>query len=82
MADAMRNDMTVEEQSEKCAPNPEGLFHKELTQLINKYSKENSSNTPDFLLANFMHGSLKIYEETVRHRDNWYGVKLAPGMSK
>lgn len=80
MAEQVRSDMTIEEQEDK--PNPEGSFHKELTQLINKYSKENSSNTPDFILANYMHGSLKIYEETVRQRDNWYGVKLAPGMPK
>jgi hypothetical protein len=42
--------MNIED--EACQPNPEGLFHKELTQLINRYSKENGSNTPDFLLAN------------------------------
>lgn len=59
--------------SEECKPHPDGLFHKELTQLINKYSKENNSGTPDFILANYLDSCLKIYEETVRQREKWHG---------
>ncbi len=58
---------------EDCKPDPTNLFHKELEQLINKYSKENNSGTPDFILASFLDGCLKVYEETVQSREKWHG---------
>ena len=48
-------------------------FEKELERLINKYSKENGSNTPDFILAKFMNGCLKAFDVAVKRRENWYG---------
>jgi len=48
-------------------------FKKELEHLINKYSKENGSNTPDFILAKFMNGCLKTFDAAVKRRENWYG---------
>jgi len=48
-------------------------FKKELEYLINKYSKENGSNTPDFILAEFMNGCLKSFDAAVKRRENWYG---------
>lgn len=44
-------------------------FRTELTRIINKFSKENGSNTPDFLLANFLIGVMDVYDLTVRRRD-------------
>ena len=38
-------------------------FEKELTDLLNRYSKENGSNTPDFILARYLIGCLKNYDE-------------------
>ena len=32
----------------------ESQFQKELTALINEYSKENDSDTPDFILARYL----------------------------
>jgi hypothetical protein len=52
-----------------------GLFD-ELQQLLNKHSAENASNTPDFLLANFLMGVLRNYNETVSARDKWFGVDV------
>ena len=47
-------------------------FIEELEGLINKYSLENDSNTPDFILAQYLNGCLKIFNETVNNREKWY----------
>jgi len=36
---------------------------------------ENESNTPDFILANYLGGCLRIYNEIVGLREEWYGRK-------
>ena len=51
----------------------DGKFTKELQGLINKYSKENGSNTPDYILANYLFGCLKNWNVHVMHRSDWYG---------
>ena len=51
-------------------------LNKQLEIIINKASRENESNTPDFLLAEFMMGCLKAGEEMINARDKWYNVKL------
>lgn len=48
-------------------------FRESLTRLLNSYSKENSSNTPDYLLANFLIGCMDVFDLTVRRRDEWFG---------
>jgi hypothetical protein len=48
-------------------------FEKELAALINKYSLENESNTPDFILAAFLVESLRVLGTTMRQRDGWFG---------
>jgi hypothetical protein len=52
---------------------PDGAFVKELEQLINRHSMENGSDTPDFLLAEYLRGCLDVYDRTVRQREQWYG---------
>ena len=46
-------------------------FEKELQNLINKHSKENESNTPDFILAEYMHNALKIFNKAVNRRSHF-----------
>jgi len=48
-------------------------FTRELESLIKRHCKENDSNTPDFILAKYMEGCLRVYNETVTERDKWYG---------
>lgn len=48
-------------------------FERELESLINRYSKENESDTPDFILAHYIKSSLKAFNETVNMREKWYG---------
>jgi hypothetical protein len=45
---------------------------------INKVSAENGSNTPDFILANYLIMCLENFDHIVKMRDDWYGVHLAP----
>jgi len=47
-------------------------FRKELEKLINKYSLENRSNTPDFILSDYLVGCLKLFDETLETREWWY----------
>ena len=47
-------------------------FEKELEQLINKHSLENSSDTPDFILAQYLVNCLAAWNTTVRLRENWW----------
>jgi hypothetical protein len=49
------------------------MLKDELSNLLNKHSRENMSDTPDFLLAEFMMDCLTSYEAVVRKRDAWFG---------
>lgn len=48
-------------------------FKKALEQLINGYSIENESDTPDFILAQYIRGCLDTWNVAIRKRDKWYG---------
>lgn len=47
-------------------------FRSELRDLINKYSLENKSDTPDFLIAEYIEGCLMLFDETVKQRTAWH----------
>jgi hypothetical protein len=48
-------------------------FRGELRALINSYSKENQSDTPDFILAEFMDDCLRAFDAATVRREEWYG---------
>lgn len=48
-------------------------FIKELETVINKYSMENESNTPDFILAPFLRECLRVFAGVTVKRDEWFG---------
>ena len=50
----------------------ETSFHYELTALLNKFSKENASNTPHFILANHLEACLKNFNQTMKSREKYY----------
>lgn len=50
-------------------------FRKELASLINKYSLENYSNSPDFILAQYMTECLLQYGLAKRLTENWMNKK-------
>lgn len=53
--------------------NRETEFVKELENLINCFSVENESNTPDFILAQYLRGCLTNFANIVNAREKWYG---------
>jgi hypothetical protein len=46
---------------------------------VNRHSLENDSNTPDFILAEFLIGCLHVFGTATRAREDWYGHHHAPG---
>jgi len=54
-------------------------FNEELSNLLNRYSMENVSNTPDFILALYMIDCLRAYNAATVERDHWYSIHPAPG---
>ena len=51
-------------------------FRKELENLINRHSMENGCNTPDFILAEYMHACLVSFNVATRAREHWYGRRV------
>lgn len=51
-------------------------FREELRSAVNRHSKENGSNTPDFILAQFLERQLDVFDETVAAREELYGGNI------
>jgi len=51
-------------------------FRKELEILINRHSLENGSDTPAFILANYLVACLKAFDATLVEREKWYGREV------
>lgn len=54
-------------------------FERQLRALLNITSQENESNTPDFILAEYLSQCLDAFNLAVVCRDKWYGIKPRPG---
>lgn len=48
-------------------------FRRELAALMNRYSLENGSDTPDYMLADYLIQCLRALDSTVNEREVWYG---------
>jgi len=57
-------------------------FEKELQELINKHSEENASNTPDFILSQYLKACLIAFNTAIQRRETWYGRNAAPSLEK
>lgn len=62
-------------------PQSDSTFVDNLRHLINVHSKENDSDTPDFVLAEFLAKQLDVLAATLQVRDVWY-VNSSPPRSK
>lgn len=51
---------------------PDGL-EGEISHVLNKHSAENGSNTPDFLLAEYLMACLLAFNQAIDRRAQWYG---------
>jgi hypothetical protein len=57
-------------------------FRKDIEATLNRHSAENGSETPDFILAQYLIDCLGAYDKAVMGREKWYGRDLyghAPG---
>lgn len=50
---------------------PQHDLQAELANLLNRFSRENASNTPDFILASFMMAALRAFESCTNWREGW-----------
>jgi hypothetical protein len=57
-------------------------FEKDLTRLINQYSVENISNTPDYILAQYLNRCLSAFNTGVQQRETWYKRDARPTQTK
>ena len=47
-------------------------FESHLSNMLNHFSLENGSDTPDFILAHYMVCCLSAFNDAVRKRNKWY----------
>lgn len=65
----------MSETAEKKATKAVKPFSTELSILLNRFSREHCSNTPDFILAEYIEGCLNVYEDTIIKREKWHKSK-------
>ena len=46
-------------------------LRKDLAAVLNRHSMESGSDTPDFILADYLLGCLDTFNSTVRRREEW-----------
>lgn len=51
-------------------------FRADLTELLKRHSKEQESDTPDFILAGYLMSALSAYDSAVVARDRLAGRKV------
>lgn len=57
----------------------ESELEREIAAALNRHSVENASNTPDFILAQYLIACLAAWNTGVQQRENWYGRDPRPG---
>jgi len=68
-------EQTAQQQEDKRA-----TVVREFASVINRNSLENDSNTPDFILAQYLVDCLMAWNRTINVRAGWYGKPLeSPG---
>lgn len=48
-------------------------FRKDLTALVNVHGKDAQTETPDYILANFLADMVLVFELAVKDREKWFG---------
>jgi hypothetical protein len=57
----------------------EADLRQELEHAINRHSAENGSNTPDWILADYLLECLKTFDRCVNAREKWHGRNKSEG---
>ena len=50
-------------------------IREEVRTILNKASRENKSDTPDYILADYLMGCLIIGEKLINDRESYYSLK-------
>lgn len=53
-------------------------LRKEIERVINGTSSENGSDTPDFILADYLANCLAAFDRATTWRDEWYSPEGVP----
>lgn len=53
----------------------------DISKLLNIVSAENASDTPDFILGEYLTRCLDAFDNAVRQREKWYGRPCGSGKS-
>ena len=53
-------------------------LREDIEHAINCNSGENASNTPDFILAQYLMACLAAWDTAVQQRETWYGRDARP----
>ena len=78
----MSDDTAIDEPADESPKVMAGHFRIELETLLNRHSMENGSDTPDFILADFLMGCLKAFDSTMERREKWYGREVGNWSTK
>lgn len=73
--------MTTSKEQEVEFRRQSGLKHA-IASAINQWSAENGSDTPDFILANYLLDCLRAFDLAVHQRSHWYGAHQCIGGPK
>ena len=57
-------------------------FEDELRKLINKFNMESDSNTPDYILSQYMFSCLISFNTATQQRETWHGRNAAPSNTR
>lgn len=68
---------TLEELQKQYPPKEAVPLCNAIAEVINRYSRENETNTPDFILSDYMLRCLEAFEAASNMREEWYGKKLS-----
>jgi hypothetical protein len=52
---------------------------REIAEVLNRHNAEATSNTPDFILAEYLVRCLAAWNVASNARESWYGTRLTPG---
>ncbi len=61
-------------------PRKDMSLEKDLTEILNRHSRENQSDTPNGVLARYLIRCLNAYEDAVRQRDVYLGLADETGL--
>lgn len=53
-------------------------LHDEIAAVINRHCAENGSDTPDFILAQYLMDCLRAFDGAMVARERWYGREKTP----